>query len=762
MVPSMRRLVFPTAAALLVLACAPRQPAQVPKARQYLGDLSEVAEPATLVGFVRARSPEVTASNGLRLLGLSEPTRRRLLALLQPPTLRSTDLKSPVEVAFSLPPKEDDFSLQWALSWPLEDLEQGRKQLEALGATVSSLSPGLYAITLDEPERSALLGEQKPEVTAEVAPTADTATTTDTAPATETPTGETPEATEPSEPTESAPFEGEPTEESDSSEHGPLLCHLGEAIGQAPARLVCSKSPEALQALSGWLRRTTPRQVAPQQDLQGEVRFTPLWTRWGAELRIKAAAAGAAATIWLSMQEGVDDPELRALPAAVMLDALCTLQDLERLSFTLGLDPQSQQLTGEVSLQLRGETSWLGKWVGSQVRHAGPAPAALWRLPRETENVAFGRTGEPEQLAPLARILGSLTRWGSQKLESSPPHLAEELSALVETLFSTSDQYLFAHGRLPGPDLAALWASLPKDGSPTAPPVVNQELVRDAVDAYVGWTLIGLNGPAQRSEDWLRRLASTYALVQETSRAEDSDHSWQQAASKLVQLTVLESPAGFPPGSKALELSATLDHTWLSFLDSKVANECEQPPCEVADPVRPLFHVGGMIVVVPRPEGGHWVAWSSNVEALAKVVATTASQATSSQLASLAGLETLREPQLVSGAFGVPGPELQSQAGLLTQVGPEILRQLAARLSTVPHRLQTPIVSTSVGKVDKGSLRWSFRSVVARETMQDLASLAQFLEANEAQLDAWLKEPTKAEEPSAPTADLAPAGADSL
>jgi len=640
-----------------------------------------------------------SAARALDLLGVPEQRRAQWLARLQPPTLRATDLTASVELALLLPvPGKEASQLDWAYSWPLQDLEEARRQLQSLGFDLKPAGPGRYRARVSDEVGDALLTaapaqseplrtlpEPASDLTLAVEPQQDAVSTPSQEP--------TPDA-------ESAPVQDEaPGGDAAPEEASPkkfTYCELGEAVGQVPARLVCASSEDAREQLAPWLRRTLPRAAAPKADLEAELRLSTAWDQWGSWVRAKAAMAGAAGSLWL-LTEGVESAELRALPAQAMMEALALAQDLDKLVVAITLDPTQRSATSEVTVTLRSRHSWVAQWAADQVNGAGPAPETLWRLPDGATRFGFGRTGTREQLAPLARTLGELSAWGIGQLEASP-RVAAEVRELVEGFFSLSGSYLWAHGAVPEPPRDAAGGSV-------------KGLARAALDAYVGWTFIELSGPASQSTQWLAHLQNLVELIRKGEASEGGTEAMLEFT-KGLHLSWNDAPAGCPAGSTLVDL------TW-----SKPRTE-EDGPEAATD-----LDLELQLAVIPKASGGHWLAVSANPEYLTKLVSGLQGKGDWVPLSKKAGLDALRAPRLVSADVTV----LSDYGTQLLQLAPEVkspeVDDWVRLLTSLPHALATPIVSTVTGEEQGERTSLHVRTVIARESLEDLGVVLRFLEA---------------------------------
>lgn len=159
-------------------------------------------------------------------------------------------------------------------------------------------------------------------------------------------------------------------------------CELAPAAGDAPVRIVCGTSKQDVLTLGPWLTRTAPRTPATA-DLHIEVRTAPV------KETISEGKKLAGVMLASFLGGGFRASWARDLVLAAASDAADLASDVDGLTLDLTLSDSSA--TETATLSLSGNTSVLARLATAHPERSGPAPAAFWQMPADTDFAMFGR-----------------------------------------------------------------------------------------------------------------------------------------------------------------------------------------------------------------------------------------------------------------------------------------------------------------------------------------------------------------------------------
>lgn len=228
-------------------------------------------------------------------------------------------------------------------------------------------------------------------------------------------------------------------------------CRIASAVGQAPARLVCSDSQRSLEALLPYAVRGLPSEALPAHALQVEFRVRQLTQAYDSTLR-QLRTAG----IPMAMSEvPIDDPKfIRGLSDALngVADELLTLsRELETVRLTADLDAQAGALDVSLTARLSGEGSY---WVRTLLENAQqPSPPALfWKLPADAVMAGWGHGAKKTQTLPITKSISELSE-GALQYYGISAKVRAQLTGLLDALSSLEGSSAWAY--LPGPEGAS-------------------------------------------------------------------------------------------------------------------------------------------------------------------------------------------------------------------------------------------------------------------------------------------------------------------
>lgn len=179
-------------------------------------------------------------------------------------------------------------------------------------------------------------------------------------------------------------------------------CAVGRALGPAPARVVCSRSPAGLDLLGAFALRGLPTQELSDAAVHLELTALPLQSTYGQQLGAVKLLSSA-----LIRQVQIDHPRFdRALAdgAFGLIDEVIALsQDVENLKLQLWQEGDDYELS--LSGRFPGARAWSLQALRELKLQQAPPPAVFWQLPATTSAASFGLSVSRAQTRPLWAVL---------------------------------------------------------------------------------------------------------------------------------------------------------------------------------------------------------------------------------------------------------------------------------------------------------------------------------------------------------------------
>jgi hypothetical protein len=325
------------------------------------------------------------------------------------------------------------------------------------------------------------------------------------------------------------------------------------------------------------------------------------------------------------------------------------------------------------------------------------APALFWRLPKDSDLATFAPGPDPVHYATMLRTLRTLLDGVLTKENIGTAADRRALAELLALPLPKGTISVQAQGRLP-------------DAKSKAKSVAQQRL-DGLLDAYVGWTLMGVDQPPAAIVHQWKDLVGAYnrpALQAAMRDALGSD------AKLLPTLKIVPAPAQLGPTGLAVELK-------LRDLPAEALSDLmEGIPRDKAK-------LNASLYVFVMGEGPvTWVGVSANKDALVKrLLSVRAGAPDAATLATRAGLEPLRSSAHWSGGFVSLGSMTGGLTGVMETM-PEAsvpeARKLLDALRHLPNRGETPMLLTT-GVAGSGPIVASTSFNVPRGTIEDIAAL---------------------------------------
>ena len=333
----------PPPAPLAIAAPAAPPPAPPP-------DLSPVEEPANIVGLVRVKALDAVLSKFSKWTGIPGLTSKGLLRqfteLGKDADVVATGAAVDAVVALDPAQTAMDAEPLWAVSIGVTSLDDAVRAAQAGGAAMTLLRPGVYRFT--------------------------------------------------------------PATKKRHHHHGnsDIACALAVAIGDAPARVVCSDNDHNVDALLPYMTRTLPNQDLGPAEAHAEIRVAGLVQHYGAGITRGVRMGAALAPSGLKLDQPVFDGAVNEASGALAEEVILFLGDLERLTMDLRLGDEA--LEAETAATFRDHRSWIASTATDFAGHTGPAPSAFWKLPSEANSAGFSGAADPKRFVEIRRVLAAL------------------------------------------------------------------------------------------------------------------------------------------------------------------------------------------------------------------------------------------------------------------------------------------------------------------------------------------------------------------
>lgn len=475
-------------------------------------------------------------------------------------------------------------------------------------------------------------------------------------------------------------------------------CAIAPALGQSPARLVCSEAWEAVEPLLAYATRGLPRETIGTGDLAIQLLLDPVERRYKDQLQSLRVLAGLALR-----QIETDDPRLdRALSDIVyaLADELGQIaRELHGVTLSATLNTTSRTLDLESMVLLRGAESTWSQLIREGGKRATPAPEAFFKLPAEAHSGVYNVAGDRERLTKLTGYVRELV---DAYLEREK--LGTRLRDRVRSIFDVLPQAYAASAYVSGGRAPA------KDGTPS-----------ELVAAKVGWHVGVIE---QRMELLTQLMGDLTAALNDRELAQwlVKEHDVERAMLPRAKSSVVRVPSFAAAGTAyTLELPPKLAAELLSVSDEATKKESSDPAGAGADAkkAKPTKGAPLSLTIVLAPDGPQtWMAVALTqreaVERLAQAHA-----GSGATLAGVAGLAALQGVSSISGGF----TSVESLAQLFSEAAAGRGLDLNAVLDKLPEHGRTPVLWWSTA-VERGpDLVFGVRMQVPAAALGDAGAL---------------------------------------
>ncbi len=465
---------------------------------------------------------------------------------------------------------------------------------------------------------------------------------------------------------------------------GDVSCAVAASVGKVPARLVCGRHREDVDALLPYATRGLPNADLGQNDLHIELRAEPFRRRYARQLReLKTLAVP-----FVLKELSLDSPSFdRALADGVHGlgdEFIALVEDLDSIDIDGTIDKSKQQVVTTGAVKFRGDSSWTVHTMVDSAKRAGPPPDMFWKLPKDVASAGYGVSPNPSRYKGIARTAEELAD-GFMSHEQVPRRARDEAVDAIEQLFKLEGAHVFARGAV------------------TVPDDKTSNRKRDRLISSVGWNVIGFDETPAK----VKKLMSTLAKVYNDRQLRKLlDKQLGKKKQKLLPTLKVHGARarGIAPGSTEYDL--TLPG---SLFESHHFHYGAAPRKKAAKKttLKPVI-----VSIVVMPEGKQtWVGISADKKALFQRLSQI--HQGKDTLASRPGLAQLKTSKAVSGGFmTLSGFTNGMRSDLRAVLGPSFSTALQKVFDALPNHGETPISYTfMVDQQGHGvSLAWSMRA----------------------------------------------------
>jgi hypothetical protein len=477
----------------------------------------------------------------------------------------------------------------------------------------------------------------------------------------------------------------------DKESHKPA-CAIATSVGSTPARLVCTERDSQLLQLAPYLARTAPNLTPKGGDLHAEVRFSTLAARFGDEAKSQLRGFGTIAQSQIAIGEPLFDKAAGDAAAAIQGELAAWIGDLDNATIDITAD-STRCLSASVGIGFKGTSSWLASTVGDRADRAGAPPAIYWRAPKDADQAMFGRATDPSKMAPIIKNLKQLIEGALNKVNAGTPAERHAVADLIDMNLSKDTNTVSASGR--------------GESAPLKAKASAQEKADHYVESLIGWTVIGMDQPADPTIKWARdfvKLAGSNTLFSGLRKELGKN------ASFIPKLKIDKAPAAL--GKDAIDVVITADGL---PLPKELGGD--------SGPKAPKMKVSVHILVMPDGKNT-WIAVGPKLDVLvAHLQMVKAGAPDSGTLASRPGLEALKGGKNMAGGFITMERFVKALTMNLENKNMQDpdLQKIKTVVGMMPHKGETPMfITTQVTGGSAPTVKLTFD--VQRGTVEDLGA----------------------------------------
>lgn len=479
-------------------------------------------------------------------------------------------------------------------------------------------------------------------------------------------------------------------------------CVLAPAVGPTNGRLVCGDKG-GLEALVPYLTRNASK-TPSASDIHLEVRTAGVREQMGLVRSLLQGAAG-------SFARSSSPASQRELAEAFFGDVADYVGDVDKLA----LDAQVKEDGAVVTLQTTygSQVSLLARMATSNADKTGPAPAAFWHLPAETDMAFFARGADPKLLDHPRELLMNVMKDGLKGTDMPEPERNVLVDLATRSFNLATGPSMYAHGFDPAAVEKAYDAV--KDKS-------RHERETAMAPAAVGWHLLELEEPIAKVGPLVKEWAAAYNRpgMQKFIKGKHTEKDAQ-----FAKIASVAAPKGLPAGTVHIEMTIPTGYDYETPPiapapppAAKGPGARPAPPPAPPKPPKRTPRKPVVVHVVAVPDGGRTVLGIGlDVDLLAKRAAQSLLTAPDTDtLKTRAGLEALKDGKVGGAGFVTPRTGL----GFYFLEGRE---PKSAPFPPTSSRTMVPAIVTvtstgASGAAKGGQSAMSLR--VRRETIEDI------------------------------------------
>ncbi len=484
-----------------------------------------------------------------------------------------------------------------------------------------------------------------------------------------------------------------------ASEWGPS-CAIAASAGTTPGRLVCVEERRHLEPMVAYMARNVAAMPSQPADVHAEIRLRGLLDKYG---RTWANQARGLPIIAEEFKLGIPAADQAMLDAAEALakEAGALIHDADTIVADVSLDAQKGiAITSE--LRFAGAQSWTVQTMVDGAELASAPPDLFWRLPIQSETVAWGRAGDPARYTDILSTTRAIADGLMAKEKFGTAADRKAITGLLRSVSQKHAVYATASGHF-------------DDGK-------SQGAFRDMIDATVGWHIVGVEEPAAELRKYLNELVQVYnrpslQTLMKKEMGSDAKH--------LPKVSVVPAPRGLGGGSLDIKILVPQVEDPMSAMSGMMPSPDGAPP----DSSKPALVDIEAHILLMSDGNRTWIGFATDRERLAALMEAakgeTAGAATISKKTSLSSIKSAKHNAMsvssLDGLIGTVKPSLMMfvTSGLGMQ---SISQQILDALQKMPHKGQTPIVFAGDVKAGaKPSVKVSAH--IPRETLVDVGHL---------------------------------------
>lgn len=467
-------------------------------------------------------------------------------------------------------------------------------------------------------------------------------------------------------------------------------CAIVRALGEAPARLVCSESPEGLELLVPYMSRGLPTEKLSEATLFLDARLGVVRERYG---RHASAIKLAVPFVLQEARTGNSafDATFAEAVRALADEAVAWTNDLEGIRVEGWLRQDRQQLEIRSQVAFRAAESWVAQSWQAAAGRQGVAPDSFWELPKDASMASYSVAGDPSRVEGIARVVSEMSEAALGHFGVNLRRAASFGTALRDVLL-VPGPVVFASGAIPSAEV--------EPGSVEA----DVQGVREAV----GYTLLGLVGDDGRALAMLDQSLSAYddPSMRAYLKRQGADVRYLPAVARRRVPAAARLPAG------SVEFTATLPKIALEDIaEGRTLKGVKAPQ-------------GYVVVMQAGPVT--WIGAGMDEAELFRRMGDLTRDGEPT-LGERQGLESFREQPAVGAGFSSIATYSERGGGLLEAIAPEIDESFdvqgfrAVTAQSLPNGGKAPIISrltaTSAGP------KATHEVTVSRGTFEDVAVL---------------------------------------